>query len=417
MPDDGGGAAERLRELQRLRDEGLITEAEFEERRARILDETFGSGETRDASDSGAGSPGQPDTDPPRDERAPPSGPAEDRPKLDPPGERVVNPVRWPNWLRITAIVFSGVWIVTIPFMFWRASRYTWLPYLGVATAAILVLAIAAGGSGDESDQPAPAPAAQPAGSATPVLPEAAPTPEPTAAVATPEPSSGVPTTTLSPAPTGSPTAVTPAPSAAPETLEITLRDLHHIVWEDWLLGVRVHFVARVENTGTVPAEIRDIEYEMRDHGGALLESGGVPHSFPRKLAPGQVGVIGRTVTADAASVASDVQTIVLDFKARRVDAPDNLLDVRSVRFDGEDEFGNILASGTVLQRSEKVYDDVKIAVVLVDDSGRWVGYATADLPVGEVPPGELVRFVTDADLPAERLPPVASIEVIAFDR
>ena len=42
MPDDGGGAAERLRELQRLRDEGLITEAEFEERRARILDETFG---------------------------------------------------------------------------------------------------------------------------------------------------------------------------------------------------------------------------------------------------------------------------------------------------------------------------------------------------------------------------------------
>ncbi len=84
MPDDRGGAAERLRELQRLRDEGLITEAEFEERRARILDETFGSGETRDASDSGEGSPGQRDKDPPRDERAPPQrGPASyrDRPR------------------------------------------------------------------------------------------------------------------------------------------------------------------------------------------------------------------------------------------------------------------------------------------------------------------------------------------------
>lgn len=38
-PESQGGAADRLRELQRLRDEGLITPEQYEERRARIMDE------------------------------------------------------------------------------------------------------------------------------------------------------------------------------------------------------------------------------------------------------------------------------------------------------------------------------------------------------------------------------------------
>ena len=169
MSDGGGATAERLRELQRLLDDGLISEAEHEERRARILDEAFGPGETEIASDSGEDRPVGPDADAPRDEGAPPSSAPEVEAKPDPPGERVVNPARWPNWLRITAIVVSGVWIVSIPFMFWRAARFTWLPYLGVATVAILALGVVVGDTGDDADQSAPAPAAQSVDSATPV--------------------------------------------------------------------------------------------------------------------------------------------------------------------------------------------------------------------------------------------------------
>ena len=194
------------------------------------------------------------------------------------------------------------------------------------------------------------------------------------------------------------------------------LLTLHHISWEDLFLGVRVHFVARVQNTGTVPAEIRDIKYEMRDAAGALLEVGTVPHSFPRKLAPGQIGVIGRTVTADAAISDSDVENVTLDFTFRRVDAPDNLLDVHSVQYGGTDAFGDVVASGTVQHSGDKTYDGVRIAVIFVDAAGNWVGYATADLPINRVPPGELVRFVTNADLPANALPAIASVEALAFD-
>ena len=38
-PEQQGSSAERLRELQRLRDEGLITAEQYEERRARIMEE------------------------------------------------------------------------------------------------------------------------------------------------------------------------------------------------------------------------------------------------------------------------------------------------------------------------------------------------------------------------------------------
>ena len=174
---DSSTTAERLRELQRLRDDDLISDEEFEAQRARILDEAFGPGQTEMASGSSADGPDGSDADALSDEGAT-SSPPEDQPKPDPPGERVVNPARWPNWLRITAIVLSGIWIVTIPFMLWRAARYTWLPYFGVATAVVLILGIAAGIEGDEADQPAPAAAPRPAATAarTPA-PRSTPTP------------------------------------------------------------------------------------------------------------------------------------------------------------------------------------------------------------------------------------------------
>ena len=203
--------------------------------------------------------------------------------------------------------------------------------------------------------------------------------------------------------------------------LNITLVATRFLVWEESGLlsdGIRVHFVARIENRGDVPAEGRAISYEMRDEYGALLGTGEVPHSFPRKLGPGQVGVIGRTVTADAAVSPDEIREVHIKFEVYRVDRADNLLEVVQAGRPERDEFGDVRVTGAVKNPSSQTYDNPQIAVVLVDGEGNWVGYATADkLPVREISAGETIRFVTDADLPAAQLPAVESVIIIGFDK
>ena len=200
------------------------------------------------------------------------------------------------------------------------------------------------------------------------------------------------------------------------ERVAVVVRGIHHLAWDDWLRGIRVHFVAQLENTGDIAAEVRNIRYTMRGADGALLEAGDVPHAFPQKLAPGQFGVIGRTISADAATGPDDVSEVVVTFDVRRADNPDNLVEVVSVRAPELGD-GDVKVSGTVRNTSEKTYDNIKIAVILVGADGEWFGYATAELPTDELPPGELARFVTQADLLVDVLPSIASVEVIAFDK
>ena len=251
----------------------------------------------------------------------------------------------------------------------------------------------------------------------------------------TPEPASSpttAPTATSTLTPTEEPTPIeepptptstpSPTPTPTPEPLlNITLVATRVLVWEAHELlrdGIRVHFVARIENRGDVPAEVRAISYEMRDEYGALLETGKVPHSFPRKLGPGQVGVIGRTVTAEAAVSPDEIREVHIKFEVHRVDRADNLLEAVRVGRPERDEFGDVRVAGAVKNPSSKTYDNPQIAVVLVDGAGNWVGYATADkLPVSEIPAGETIRFVTGADLPAAQLPAIASVVIIGFDK
>ncbi len=89
----GGGrpAAERLRELQRLHDDGLISDEECEALRARILDEAFGPAETETTSGSGMAVPRGSAAYRPSDQVATASSLPEDQPKPDPPGQSVVN--------------------------------------------------------------------------------------------------------------------------------------------------------------------------------------------------------------------------------------------------------------------------------------------------------------------------------------
>ena len=293
-------------------------------------------------------------------------------------------PRNWPNWLRIVTLVVSGVWIVSIPLLFSARLRMTWMPWVGVVSV-ILLVALNAVPTDDGATTAEPATATS---DSTPASPEATPI------RASPE--------------------ATPTPVA--ERVAVVVRGIHHLTWDDWLHGIRVHFVAQLENTGNVTAEVRNIRYTMRGADGALLEVGDVPHAFPQKLAPGQFGVIGRTISADTAIDPADVSEVVVTFDVRRADHPDNLVAVVSVR-DPEHDLGNIQVTGTVKNTSEKTYDNIKIVVILVNADGEWFGYATAELPTAELPPGELARFVTHADLPVDVLPPIASVEVIAFDK
>ena len=117
----------------------MLSDEEFEAQRARILDESFGLSEA--ATEPGSGE---------RSAEPPPAGRLEPATDLESPGGDVapprrsaLHPGRWPDWLRIVLTAASGIWIVTIPLMFWRAARFTWLPYLGAATIAVAALLVA----------------------------------------------------------------------------------------------------------------------------------------------------------------------------------------------------------------------------------------------------------------------------------
>ncbi len=188
----GGGrpAAERLRELQRLLDDGLISEQEFEAQRARILDEALGSGDAPIGSDprerGSELSRRRPDSRPVHREEAasPPRGQPETEPSVG--GDAVMrargplHPARWPSWLRIVLIVISGVWLITLPFMLSRRARFTWLPYVGVATIAVLAFGLAVSGESEGSTPASTGPAPRPEPPVAASVPTPARTPEPT---------------------------------------------------------------------------------------------------------------------------------------------------------------------------------------------------------------------------------------------
>ncbi|MCZ7577560.1 MAG: FxLYD domain-containing protein [Dehalococcoidia bacterium] len=189
-------------------------------------------------------------------------------------------------------------------------------------------------------------------------------------------------------------------------------------VWVRWLVGVRVHFVAIVTNTGADPIELHDISYEMRAPSGALVESGRVPQSYPKRIGPGQSAVIGRTVTADTAEKTEDVASVAIDFDSRKVAAADNLLTVVSSEYRGADDILQAQVVGEVRNDGWKLYDNIKVAVVMLDVDGQAIGFATAKLPVGALGPGETAQFVTHADLPADQVGDrVHSLLVFASDQ
>ncbi len=220
-------------------------------------------------------------------------------------------------------------------------------------------------------------------------------------------------TATLSPTSLASPP---PTSTATPSIVDATLGPIGTITWQEPIFGVRVHFVAEIVNSGTVPIEVENIRYEMLSPSGAIIERGEVPKSYPRKIAPGANAVIGRTVTADAALSPRDVGSVRIDYDIVEVRAPDNLLGWSNVEARGTDLVGGLIVSGDVGNRSDRTFDDIQIAVVMVDASGAWVGYSTGEIVIGELKPNEVARFNTRPDLPPGLESRVASFIVFAFD-
>ena len=145
-------------------------------------------------------------------------------------GPSKADPANWPDWIRITLIVISGFWLVTIPFMFWKKMRHTVLPYVGAASgglmALLIVIEVLSGGSSQEgagvtTSSLTATPTATPAYTAT-LTPTASPTPT---ATPTPEPT---------PAPSPTPT---PEPTPAPKSVWRT-----HTSQDD-LTGARKTFI------------------------------------------------------------------------------------------------------------------------------------------------------------------------------
>ncbi len=171
-PGSNRPATERLRALQRLRDDGLVTDEEYEAQRARILDESFGPSETSTAVGPREAHPApEASIEPSRADDSPVSSGAPQSPAPSPTTDAApatiradhwgtdtrsqhapeasersrLHPASFPDWLRIVLVAGSALWLVTIPFLFSRGARYTWLPYVGAVTVPLFTLALIAG--------------------------------------------------------------------------------------------------------------------------------------------------------------------------------------------------------------------------------------------------------------------------------
>ncbi len=167
---------------------------------------------------------------------------------------------------------------------------------------------------------------------------------------------------------------------------------------------------------GNVPVEIRNIRYEMKSPTGAVVERGDVPQAYPRRIAVGASGVIGRTITADTAVRVEDVATIGITFDTSRASSVNNLLKVSNVVYRGDDSLGRPIVVADIENDSQSKYDDVRVAAILVDSSGTWFGFLTGALPSSTLRPGEKAQFAGKSDLPPGFGRRIASVKVIAFD-
>jgi len=197
----------------------------------------------------------------------------------------VGDPAYWPDSVRITLIVISGFWLITLPFMFWKRMRYTALPYAGLVLPVLVALSLVFGQSSNDegetqADQGVAAvssatAAASPTVEVTTTTPTATATPSPTpTASPTPTPT---PTPEPTPAPTPEPTA-TPTPS---NTVSVGSLDLT-VIGIEWYDSTRHNIFndanLRVEISALNARGGEDSEYNISATFFELVDENGITH-------------------------------------------------------------------------------------------------------------------------------------------
>ena len=179
--------------------------------------------------------------------------------------------------------------------------------------------------------------------------------------------------------------------------------------------GVDVNFFAEVRNTGGVPIEIVSIRRDIENFGGVTLDIGILEIAFPQRIAPGANGVIGATLHGVSLGDREELAAVNILVEIVEASAASPLLAASGIEIRGAAESGQLVVSGTVENSSTETYGDVRIAVVLLDSAGRWIGFAPAAIEGDSIAAGKSAAFVTDADLPPGISANVASVLVFAF--
>lgn len=288
-----------------------------------------------------------------------------------------------------------GVWA-----RFPRPSSVGAVALLPLAAVALLLAACSSGGA-SESPQPASADANV---AATPPL----------ANTQAASPTSAVPTATAAAATRGAATATASVASGPIVAVEIDA-PIRYVAWLDEAGIVRVQFVARVRNSGNVPVELNDIVWTQVGEDGELLEPRGLESSSPSKIAAGDVGVIAGSGTAITATTPADIEGVSVTFEAREAASPSRLLVPGDVELQHEDRADHVLVTGHVENMTEARAAGVRVAVVLVDSAGRWIGFAAGEIEGDSIGAGESAAFVVDAVLPPGVAADVDSALVLAF--
>lgn len=290
-----------------------------------------------------------------------------------------------------------GVWA-----RFPRPSSVGAVALLPLAVVALLLAACSSGGA-SESPQPTSADANV---AATPPL----------ANTQAASPTSAAPTATAAAATPGAATATATASVASGPIVAVEIDvPIRYVAWLDKAGIVRVQFVARVRNSGNVPVELYDIVWTQVGEDGELLEPRGLESSSPSKIAPGDVGVIAGSGTAITATTPADVEGVSVTFEAREAASPSRLLAPGDVELQHEDRADHVLVAGHLENTTGARAADVRVAVVLVDSAGRWIGFAAGEIEGDSIGAGESAAFVVDAILPPGIAADVDSALVLAF--
>lgn len=231
------------------------------------------------------------------------------------------------------------------------------------------------------------------------------------------------PTTTTAPA--AAPTATTAAPTAT-EAATATATPEARLDYQfdapgtrAWLTDsgrVNVNFYSEIRNTGNVPIEVIRVDFEISNRSGATTDLGTLVVAYPQRIAPGASSAIGTTLRGVAASDEDEINSVQIVIEVVEASEASPLLVVSDIEIRGEDESGQPVVTGRLENQTSETFSDVRVAVILLDADGRWIGFVPAKIDRDAIGPGESATFVTDANLPPGISEELDSVLVFAFN-